>query len=263
MTMAEQAGVREHFEMCRAHYLNHQVFGTFLYGSQNYGLSTPESDVDTKTIILPNFDNLFSTVRISTIHQMADGQCDVKDIRDMFTGFLKANINFLETLFTPFFYINPRYNDEWGKLFAARHEIANSAPRRLLHAVIGMARQKYERVFRKGLKDYNEDLRYSPKDLAVLFRLTVFLQEYFRENNFEAALLSTNRHEQRNHYFSLKAGTLPQPEAENEANFRMGIIMAVLDDMGKRTYKDNHTVHDYLELLANTLTKQVLKEELQ
>ena len=37
--------------------LGHEVLGVFLQGSQNYGLSYEGSDIDTKAIIVPSFND--------------------------------------------------------------------------------------------------------------------------------------------------------------------------------------------------------------
>jgi predicted nucleotidyltransferase len=41
-----------------AGYAEDQIIGVFLYGSQNYGLATEDSDVDTKVVIIPTLENL-------------------------------------------------------------------------------------------------------------------------------------------------------------------------------------------------------------
>ena len=35
-----------------------QILGIFLYGSQNYGTSTKDSDIDAKVILIPSFKDL-------------------------------------------------------------------------------------------------------------------------------------------------------------------------------------------------------------
>ena len=40
------------------YYPEDQLLGVFLYGSQNYGINTETSDVDTKAILIPTFKEL-------------------------------------------------------------------------------------------------------------------------------------------------------------------------------------------------------------
>lgn len=44
--------VQEHLDEALTHFHKDQIVGIFLQGSQNYGLDTPLSDVDTKLIVV-------------------------------------------------------------------------------------------------------------------------------------------------------------------------------------------------------------------
>ena len=77
---------------------------TALYGSQNYNLHTPTSDVDTKSIIIPNLQDWLwgEDQQTNKVLTLADGShAECKPVVDMFKQYLKGNINFLETLITP------------------------------------------------------------------------------------------------------------------------------------------------------------------
>ncbi|MBQ5919289.1 MAG: nucleotidyltransferase domain-containing protein [Lachnospiraceae bacterium] len=80
-----------------------QLLGVFLYGSQNYGLSTEDSDVDTIAIVLPNeYDLYFSRPLTKELHLENGEHCVVKDIREILNEFKKQNVNFLEILVTDY-----------------------------------------------------------------------------------------------------------------------------------------------------------------
>ena len=72
-------------------------FATTLVGSQNYNLDTLQSDVDTKTIMVPRLNTLLTTkTPLSTMRVIKDNsQCDVKDIRNMIECWKKQKINFV------------------------------------------------------------------------------------------------------------------------------------------------------------------------
>lgn len=72
--------------------------GKFLYGSQNYGLSTSESDHDYKWVEMPSFEHLFYAQ--STLNRQTDEHNGVWDYRDFAKNLLKANPNALELLFS-------------------------------------------------------------------------------------------------------------------------------------------------------------------
>ena len=56
----EQA-LQEHKQVILdAGFNENQILGVFLYGSQNYGLATKNSDVDTKVILIPTLEDLCS-----------------------------------------------------------------------------------------------------------------------------------------------------------------------------------------------------------
>ena len=51
--------IKEHLEaVLEEGYNESQILGIFLYGSQNYGINTSSSDVDTKCIVLPSLEEI-------------------------------------------------------------------------------------------------------------------------------------------------------------------------------------------------------------
>lgn len=71
-----------------------------LVGSHNYNLNDETSDEDYKYFVLPTFDDLYdgNIFSYSSIGQYVD--YDVHDIRKLTNLFWKANINFLEVLYS-------------------------------------------------------------------------------------------------------------------------------------------------------------------
>lgn len=57
------------------------VFGVFLYGSQNYGLDTSASDVDCIAFVVPSFSDLYDGHFESSEHETRRGMVKVVDIR--------------------------------------------------------------------------------------------------------------------------------------------------------------------------------------
>ena len=86
-------------------------------------------DVDTKAIYVPNIteaicekDRLVKTIFITTDTSLQDEHCEVMDIRHMVANYRKQNINFVETLFTDYCWVNPKYKDLWDKYFISQRE---------------------------------------------------------------------------------------------------------------------------------------------
>lgn len=72
-------------------------------GSMNYNAFTETSDVDTKAILLPTFEDLVLNKTVSTTLQVDNEECSVKDIRTYISEVKKQGINILETLTTKYY----------------------------------------------------------------------------------------------------------------------------------------------------------------
>lgn len=191
--------VKQHVDVDRQAFPRHDVWAVMLYGSQNYGLNTPDSDVDTKAMLLPPMrDVLLSKSLVSTDVVQPDGALsNVKDFRAMFENYLKGNVNFLETLYTDWYWVNRAYANEFNDLRSMRDELANHQPLRLMHMAAGMARQKYA-AFEKPFESKREVLAkygYDPKQLHHLARLNKFMEDYLATCDFGLCLKPDNAEE--------------------------------------------------------------------
>ena len=134
---------------------DHEVVFLALYGSQNYGLDTPESDVDAYCITVPSRHELIfgypsgedpvkST--LSSSYCYGTGKVTVKDVRQMMDAYVKQSINFCETLFTPHIIINPRYAAEVAELRAHAEKIASADLYQQLRTTEGMLQSQMMKV---------------------------------------------------------------------------------------------------------------------
>lgn len=162
-----------------------------LYGSQNYGLDTFESDVDVKTIIVPTKrDLILDKKKVSTEIFTNEGMNLVQDIRLMCSSFFKGNINFLEILFTDYRIYNKKYESAIFKLFQNKDIIANRDPMNLFRVCKGMILNK-NKLFDKPIESKMGLIRkygYDPKQLVHMVRLKNFLERYLTISNFQYAL---------------------------------------------------------------------------
>lgn len=107
------ARLEAHYNKAVEHFGEENVMGVFLYGSWNYNTSLPDSDVDTKCILVPNLYRL-AIQPFKVTHLDVDGEvCECMSIMHMVANWKKQNINFVEILFTGFFKLNPAYADFW------------------------------------------------------------------------------------------------------------------------------------------------------
>lgn len=118
--------------------------GIFLQGSQNYKLDYEGSDVDSKLIVLPSFEDfVLNRKPYSYTHIMEnDEHVDVKDIRLMFDCFRKQNINFVEILFTKYRILNPKYASLFQPVLDSRELIGRYNDFASLNCMVGTAMEK-------------------------------------------------------------------------------------------------------------------------
>ena len=137
--------VIKHLEESFQYFPRDKIVGIFLQGSQNYGLDLPSSDVDTKLIVIPTFEEIvFNKQPHSTTHiRKNEEHIDFKDIRLYMQTFRKQNLNFLEILFTKYKILNESYAEEWNKLIENREAIAHMNPYKAVQSMKGIAFEKF------------------------------------------------------------------------------------------------------------------------
>ena len=108
-----QERLAAHYEKACEHYGEENILGVFLYGSWNYGTNLPDSDVDTKCILIPDLYHLaIKPYEVKHLH--IDGEvCECMTIQHMVENWKKQNINFLEILYTVYYVVNPKFMPEW------------------------------------------------------------------------------------------------------------------------------------------------------
>ena len=184
--------VQEHLDEALIHFKKEQIVGIFLQGSQNYGLDTPQSDVDTKLIVVPSFKDIAMNRKpVSTTHVRANEEhTDWKDIRLYIQTFRKQNLNFREILFTNYSIVNPIYEKQWNRLVESREAITHFNPYRSVQSMKGIALEKYHAMEHEYpskvevLKKYG----YDPKQLHHLVRVSDYLDRYIAGESYESCL---------------------------------------------------------------------------
>lgn len=138
--------LKEHYSEISKFYTEAKILGVFLYGSQNYNIATETSDVDSVAIIVPDMDDLIFNVPVSKEYHFANGEhCVVKDIREIVKMWKKQNINFLEILFTDYFYIQEFYVPFWNNFLNIRDEIVYYDVEKTFNSISGQAKHTYLR----------------------------------------------------------------------------------------------------------------------
>lgn len=176
--------VQEHYDYLQS--LGYEVVCVCLQGSQNYGLDEHSdeymSDIDTKAIVLPPLDDFIAAAPpVSTVVIMDNNEhAEVKDIRIMFDMFKKANISYIELLFTEFKIINPEWAEFIKPLFANRELISKYNRNQFLRCIAGMAMEKRKALCHPypNLIEKIEKYGYDGKQLHHCVRLYNFIERF-------------------------------------------------------------------------------------
>lgn len=160
-----------------------------LVGSHNYNLNTTESDKDYKVFLLPSFDDLYFNKLFSKSYIGETEDFDAHDIRKCSSLWYKANVNFLEVLFSEEFLVNSELDDKSKilicQLYEMRNDIAKMNLKYLYDACIGMyySKIKYLKKGTEGTKHLVEKYGYDTKQALHAWRILDFLRE-FADNGF-------------------------------------------------------------------------------
>lgn len=151
-----------------------------LYGSQNYGLATSESDVDVKVAFLPSPQEVLLAGKRQAMTLTKDGSTDntvlAKDLRDVFAELYKQNLNFLEVLATPYFYSSLEFSPVFEELRTRSDEVARYYERGFYLCTCGLF-NKLDTDFQKGRFDY--------KKLVFGLYLRDFVNQYHKGTEFK------------------------------------------------------------------------------
>ncbi len=140
--------VEKHYETAIRRYGENAVLGVFAYGSWNYNTNTPDSDVDTKCILVPNLYSLaIKPYEVKHLHILRPEEdkdfevCECMTIMHMVNNWKKQNINFIEIMFTPYCKINPLYSEIWEESFPLedREKVARYDLRQAIHSMVHQA----------------------------------------------------------------------------------------------------------------------------
>lgn len=188
--------VKKHYIDSLNHFDANHIVGIFLQGSQNYGLDVDGSDIDTKLIITPTFDEIVRALNPVSTTYIRDNEehIDFKDVRLYIKTFLKQNPNFLEILFTPYLKLNGAYSDLWQQLIDNREAIAHYDCYANIKALRGVAMEKYHSMEHRypSKADIIDKYGYDPKQLHHLLRIEDFMKRYVKGQSYEECLIPSN-----------------------------------------------------------------------
>ena len=255
--------LQDHFEESLTMFNKSRIVGVFLQGSQNYGLQTSTSDVDTKLILAPTFKEIvFNKKPISTTYVRAnDEHIDLKDIRLMFSTFRKQNLNFIEILFTHYLWVNPLFVDEWNRLTAEREKIAHYSPYSAVKTMKGIAMEKYyamEHEYPSKIAVFAK-YGYDPKQLHHLLRVQEYIHRYTEGESYEDCLHSRNPE----FLVAVKQGYFNLEQARISANSAIKDVLATADAFCEKVGKSfDPEADELLDDVQYNIVKTAIQKEL-
>lgn len=250
--------LNEHYAEARKMFAEDRIVGIFLSGSQNYGLDDEYSDVDTKLIITPSInDFIFNKSPVSITHVFPNGEhMEIKDIRCMFQCYKKQNINFVETLFTQYYILNPTYADDFSALMN-NEAVARYDEKATLFCVRGMMETYYRQLSGTTTTALSSSLGYNPKKLDTILRLAEFADNYIIGKKYVDCITPDNAE----YHKSIKRGHIKN----------VGIAYALALNTKKyadeliNNYLNNHNFEKNKEIdeLFNSVQANIIKKSLQ
>ena len=255
-------GIREHYNESLQYFSEYQIVGIFYQGSGNYGLDYEKSDIDTKLIVIPSFEDIaFNRKPVSTTHvRENDEHIDFKDIRLYMQTFRKQNLNFLEILFTDFKIVNPEHDVNWGVLVDNRERIARYNPYQAIKSMKGIAMEKYHAMEHEYpskievLKEYG----YDPKQLHHLLRVEEYIGRYIAGEAYEDCL----RPRRPEYLLDVKRGYYDLDTARVVANTAINNVIRVADAFAEKVEnKGDPEVDDILDGVQYGIMRQSVANE--
>lgn len=191
--------LQEHYQEALTIFPQDRIVGIFVQGSQNYCLDWEGSDLDTKCIVLPSFEEIcFNKDPVSYTHVRENNEhIDFKDLRLMMQCFKKQNINFVEILFTKYYILNPDYEELFKKVMDAKEEVAHYNVCKFLKCTNGMSAEKLKALTLDRPSQHEEVVKYgwATKQMHHIIRLNEFMRRYLSGESFEKCLVSKKREE--------------------------------------------------------------------
>lgn len=178
----------EHLAIVKKTYgAEYTILGVFLIGSQNYGTSSENSDVDSKAILIPTYRTMVMNGEwISTTLTLEnDEHIVIKDIRLAFKELKKPSINAVEWLYTKYCITNCDCDKVMDSLYKIRDSISTMDCKRMMRSTLDHLNKTHKLLNRLTEEEPGSDKWY--KTYAEIMRFYNFLTIY-PKYGFEQAM---------------------------------------------------------------------------
>lgn len=228
---------------------NYIVISTHLVGSQNYELDSETSDVDTYSLVLPNFQDYIEGKEYQTHEFTLDddgGKCTIKDARKAIYLLKRTSPNSVEVFLSKFVIIEPNFKNAFDYISdkKSRWYIAHCDYNNMFNAIIGMVTQLQKRNLSEG------------KLFSHILRLKE-MYERFVINDYNIDLLSLSK-ENRKLALEAKKGNLSSEyllEIEKIKEYLNEQVKLFNTNIKDVEWLGNYTVNRFLQLLIEDYLK--------
>jgi len=189
---------------------NREIVIKALVGSHNYNLNTPSSDRDFKYFVTPTLEDLYYGNRFSTSKQSDTFDYDCHDIRQLGDLLWKANINFIEVLFSTDYVYDTRLS--W--LFRNRETFAFMNMVGFGNATFGMHKQKMGELHKGTAKTdiLIEEYGYDTKQACHALRCLYVMEKLHAGFSMGESLYFHKDSVHRKNLLSVKNGELTEDQ---------------------------------------------------
>ncbi|GCD11765.1 nucleotidyltransferase domain-containing protein [Clostridium tagluense] len=236
-----------------------------LVGSWNYNLNEESSDRDYKLFLIPTFDDLYTNHQFSKsiIGELEDFDCH--DIRKVSNLWWKANVNFLEVLFTEELLVNIELTSKSkhciNELFKNKDKIVIMNLPYLFNACVGMHITKKNDIDKgtEGTKHLIKMHGYETKMAMHSIRILDFLIRFANQGfkDFKKAIWYELDDPKRLLLLDIKHGKYTKEQYLEMATYMQNLV----ETEYKNFYMDKTVNIDTNEAIL-TLVKEIIKEEL-
>lgn len=216
-----------------------------LYGSQNYGLSTESSDIDSYIFVVPTLEDIIKEKYINYEYKCENNEhINIKDIRHLLKILKKGSINYLELIYSNYCYTT---NKEWvEELRVDCNNILANRKHTLYKSIYGMFKTSYNLYINK----------HNQKDIYRAFYFSHIIEDLYNGANIVEAM---DRRHERNFLLEIKIGSLV---FEDSDILKLKHHTMEIADKLLAKVNDEEDNMEYLDELFIRLMKDCLSNEL-
>lgn len=232
-----------------------------LVGSHNYNLNTEESDKDYKVFVLPTFEDLYKGNSYSKSIIGEDEDYDIHDIRKLPSLLFKANVNFLEVLYSSEAIVPNKSNIVYKmiirQIWELREDIVKMNLPHLFNACGGMYLNKMKLLYKgtEGTQHLVDKFGYDTKQALHAYRVLNFIDRFAESQftDFKGAM--TYNDEDRDFMLRIKNGEFDAEHFENFVTFYHDSKFKTLKEK-YHSFEPNIELKEKIEDIVMNLVKQ-------